>query len=282
MFVRAGSCDFFVDRSSVLSVCESRLGHWNSPGRSPVQLITHTTFATNFRQELTMRSAKSMGRIIGALLVLQLAGLMVPFILLHPLLAPPSFLENAAAVSFQIKVAVFLLFANCALTIGISIGAFQIFRQYSYPMALWLVAVSIIMFLAQAVDNIHLLSMVSLSQEYAKTGVSHPELFQPVAIAMGATRKWSHYTELLVIDGWMFMFYGLLWRSAIVPRTLAVFGLLTVALHITGITLPLWLSYHSVTLMGVPLAFSHIALALWLLVKGFDSQSAIVQMAQPA
>jgi len=194
---------------------------------------------------------------------------MVPFILLLPLLAPPGFLENGATVAFQIKIAVFLFFANCALTIGISIGAFQIFRQHSYTLALWLLALSIIMFLAQAVDNVHLLSMVSLSQEYSKTSASHPELFQPVAIALGATRKWSHYTELLVIDSWMFMFYGLLWRSAIVPRALAAFGLFTLVSHATGITLPLWLSYHSVTLMGVPLAFSHIALALWLMVKGF-------------
>ena len=216
-----------------------------------------------------MISAKSTGRIIGALLVLQLAGLMVPFILLHPLLAPPGWLENAAAVSLQIKIAVFLFFANCALTIGIAVGAFQIFRQYSHTMALWLAALSIIMFVAQAVDNTYLLSMVSLSQEYARTGTSHPEFFQTLAISAGAMRKWAHYTELLVIDGWMFMFYGLLWRAAIVPRALAAFGLLTVALHTTGITLPLWLSYQSVTLMGVPLAFSHIALALWLMVKGF-------------
>ena len=216
-----------------------------------------------------MLSRKSTGRIIGALLVLQLAGLMLPFILLHPLLVPPGFLENGAVVASQIKIAVFLFFANCALTIGIALGAFQIFRQYSYPMALWLVALSIIMFVVQAVDNIYLLSMVSLSQEYAKSGASHPEFFQALAISISSTRKWAHYTELLVIDGWLFMFYGLVWRSAIVPRALVAFGLLTVALHAAGITLPLWLSYKSVTLMGVPLAFSHVAVALWLLVKGF-------------
>src|SRR5205085_10051094 len=131
--------------------------------------------ATIASRRITMLSRKSMGRIIGALLVLQLAGLMLPFILLHPLLVPPGFLENGAVVASQIKIAVFLFFANCALTIGIALGAFQIFRQYSYPMALWLVALSIIMFVFQAVDNIYLLSMVSLSQEYAKSGASHPE-----------------------------------------------------------------------------------------------------------
>lgn len=69
-----------------------------------------------------MRAAKSTGRIIGALLLVQLAGLIVPFVLLLPMTST-DFLANAAGNSSQIKVAVFLLFANCALTIGISIAA---------------------------------------------------------------------------------------------------------------------------------------------------------------
>ena len=45
------------------------------------------------------------------LLFFQLAGLIVPFVLLLPLTTgPQSFLANAAGSSLQIKVAVFLLF----------------------------------------------------------------------------------------------------------------------------------------------------------------------------
>lgn len=214
--------------------------------------------------------ANTIGRVLGVLLVIQLAGLTVPFILLHPLLRPPGFLENAAGVSFQIKVAVLLFFANCALTIGIAITAFPIFRQSSYAMALWLLATSIIMFVMQAVDNVQLLSMLSLSREYAKAGAANADFFQGLAMVLGSTRKWSHYTELLAIDAWMFMFYGLVWRSALVPRALAAFALLTVTLHMLGISLPMFLEYGGVTLMGVPLAVGHVAVAVWLIVQGFD------------
>ena len=215
-----------------------------------------------------MRSAKSVGRIIGVLLLLQLAGLTVPFILMLPLTRGTSeFLANAPGISFQIKLAVFLLFANCALTIGISIAAFPIFRQYSHSMALLLVAASVIMFSLQAVDNAHLLSMLSLSQQYAQTR-GQDELFQALAVVVGSTRRWGHYTELLAIDGWIFVFYSLLYRFALVPRALAVFGLITVMLHCTGITLPLLLGYSSVTLMGATMALSHIALSLWLMTRG--------------
>src|SRR5258705_8813901 len=119
-----------------------------------------------------MRSAKSTGRIIGPLLLLQLAGLMVPFILMLPATAggPSDFLANAAAISFQIKLAVFLLFANCALTIGISVAAYPLFRQHGPSLAILLVAASVIMFALQAVDNAHLLTMLSLSESYAEAG----------------------------------------------------------------------------------------------------------------
>ncbi|MBA3766174.1 MAG: hypothetical protein H0W99_04140 [Acidobacteria bacterium] len=63
-----------------------------------------------------------------------------------------------------------------------------------------------------------------------------------------------------------------MYRFALVPRTLAVFALITVTLHFTGITLPLFLGYRSVTLMGVPMALSHIALALWMMARGFEER----------
>jgi hypothetical protein len=219
-----------------------------------------------------MKSTKSVGRLIGMLLFVQLAGLIVPFVLLLPLTRDPrDYLANAAGASFQIKVAVFLLFANCALTIGIAIAAWPVFRQYSEAMALLLVAVSVIMFSLQAVDNAHVLSMLSLSQQYAQAG-GPDEHFQTLAAVVGSTRRWAHYTELLVIDSWIFVLYSLLYRFAIVPRALAAFGLITVMLHFTGIPLPLFLGYQSVTLMGVPMALSHLALVLWLMTKGMGER----------
>jgi hypothetical protein len=206
------------------------------------------------------------------LLFVQLAGLIVPFVLLRPLTTgPQNYLANAAGYSFQIKAAVFLLFANCALTVGITITAVRVFRQYSEAMTLWLFAVSVIMFLLQAVDNIHVLSMLSLSRQYAQAG-GPAELFQTLAAAVGSTRMWTHFTELLVIDCWIFLLYSVLYRFRLVPRSLAAFGLITVMLHFSGIPLPGFLGYSIVTLMGVPMAVSHITLTIWLLTKGFEER----------
>src|SRR5688572_16262035 len=112
-------------------------------------------------------AAISVGRIVGGLLLVQITGLIVPFAMLHPV-APSKFLAEAAASADQIKVATFLLLANCALALGIALVAAQEFRRYSSPIALLLLGVSGVMFTLQAIDNAHIMSMVDLSRQYVE------------------------------------------------------------------------------------------------------------------
>ena len=220
-----------------------------------------------------MRSAKSVGRIVGMLLLAHLAaGLTVPFVLLRPLVMPPGFLAIAAGNSVQVRAAVLLLFLGSAVSVGIAIAALPVFRRYSSAMALWLLALAVAGFSLQAVDNGALLSMLSLSQEYAKAGAAKAELFQALAVVVGSARRWAHYTFLLVVGSWIFLLYSLLYRFRLVPRALAAFGLLGSVLQITGVTLRGLLGYPPETRLAMPLAPAYVALAVWLMVKGFDER----------
>lgn len=220
-----------------------------------------------------MRSAKSVGRTVGVLLLLHLAaGLTVPFILLHPLVTPPGFLASAAGIPNQVRAAVLLFFVGWAIPIGIASTAWSVFRQYSSAMAFWLLALAVAGFSLQAVDNAHILSMLSLSQEYAKAGVAKAEQFQALAVVVGAARKWSHYTALLVAVSWIFQLCCLLYRSGLVPRALAASGLVGSMLQITGVPLRALLGYPPEMRLAMPLAPAYVALAVWLLVKGLNEQ----------
>lgn len=216
-----------------------------------------------------MRPAKSVGRTVGVLLFVQLVGLMVPFILLLPI-TTPDFLEHAAGVALQIRMAVLLLFALGALTIAIAIVAFPVLREYDLRMALGLLAVSVIWFAMQAVDNAHILTMLSLGQRYAEGGAANAELFGALGELARSSRVWAHYTELLVIEAWFLVLYGLLFRLSLVPRALAGFGLLMVLVHASGITMPRFIGYGSMPTLGFSLALSHLAVGGWLVAKGFD------------
>lgn len=217
-----------------------------------------------------MTSAKTIGRIVGvALLVHLIGGLTVPYILLNAATAPPGFLENAAGSSFQLRTAVLLFLASGALVLGIAIAAWPVFRQYHYGLALWFLALAIANLSLQAGESGTVLSMLSLSQEYGRAGAADASVFRVVADAVGSARRWAHFTQLLTIVSWMFVLYMLLWRTGLVPRVLAILGMITTLMQITGVPLRAFLGYGLIMEMAIPLAPVHLALALWLMVKGF-------------
>lgn len=219
-----------------------------------------------------MRSAKRIGQNIGLLILLQLAGgLLVIFVLLRPLTTPPGFLENAAASSLQLGVAVVLWFVAGALSISIAIATWPLFRRYSSAMALWLVILSVVAFSLLAVENATVMSMLSLSQDYAAAGAPDSEIFKTLRAVFGAARKWAHLTSALVGECMIFVLYSILYRFRLVPRALSVFGLVTVMLKITALTMPFF--GHRVLLpMVLPQPVIYLALALWLVAKGFKER----------
>ena len=160
-----------------------------------------------------------------------------------------------------------LLLVNGAVTIGISIAAWPVLRRTSEALALWLVVLGALMLGVQMVDNIHILSMLSLSQAHAAAGATADSL-REVAIAIGTTRRWAHLSELLVIDAWILVFYLSLIRAGALPRLLSAFGLLTVAAHFVAIPLPGFLGLRAVVEAGMPMALSHVATAGWLVARG--------------
>jgi hypothetical protein len=219
-----------------------------------------------------MLSVRGRGRLVGGLTFLQLAGLIVPFVLLLPIVTPPgAWLADAAASSARIRAGVLLLLVNGAVTIGISIAAWPAIRRTSEALALWLAALSVLMLGVQIVDNIHILSMLSLSQAHVGVGAAGDSL-REVAIAVGTTRRWAHLSELLVIDAWILVFYLGLIRTEALPRFLSAFGLLTVAAHFVAIPLPGFLGLRAVTEAGMPMALSHVATAGWLVARGLEAR----------
>lgn len=218
-----------------------------------------------------MTTATKSGPLIGWLLLIQLAGLIVPFVLLHPLAGgTANALAGGAAAATQIKVAVALLFGNCALTIALSVVAFRALRPHGEGAALWLLVAGGIMFVLQAVDSVHILSLLSLSERYREAGGADGS-FLALAAAVGSTRRWAHVMELVAIDGWVVIFYALMSRVPAVPRPLVVFGFVTVGLHFVGVPLSMFLDRSPNMPMAASMSLSHVALAAWLVTRGIDA-----------
>jgi hypothetical protein len=231
-----------------------------------------------------IRTAKSTGRTIGILLLLQLAaGLTVPFILLHSITTgSPAFLTAAAESSFQIRSAVLISFVGGALTVTLGLTALPVFRRYSNATALWFLIVCVMSFTLDIVHDATVMSMLSLSQQYVSGGAAEPVLYQALGAAVASTRRWAHFTQLVAIGGWIFIFYTSLLRFRLIPRALAALGVIGITLQFTGVTLMMFLGYRVIGEMAMAMLPIQIVTAVWLMVKGFDERHLPLRTAEHA
>jgi hypothetical protein len=167
---------------------------------------------------------------------------------------------------------VLLSFVGSALTISLGITALPIFRRYSNATALWFLVVCAVSCTLDVVHNATVLSMLSLSREYVTGGAVDTGLYQALGAAVASTRRWAHWTQLVAIGGWLFVFYSSLLRFALIPRALTAIGLIGVALQFTGVTLMMFLGYRVVGEMAMPMLPIQITVAVWLMVKGFGER----------
>lgn len=217
--------------------------------------------------------SKPVGRVVGLLLLVQLAtGLILPYVLLLPMSAPGgAFLEAAAGMAGTVRLSVLMLLVGGAASLGIAIAVWPFVRGRQHRLALWLLALAVVNFTLQLIENAHWLSLLSISEAYGAAGGADAELFRVLGLAAHAAFRWAHYSHILVVAGWLFTLYLLFHRAAIVPRPITTFGLGAALLHLVGITLPAFGGYRMAygDLFGAPLGVASLLLALWLMVKGF-------------
>jgi hypothetical protein len=219
-----------------------------------------------------MEAGIRAGRIIGVLIIIQMVGgVMVNFVLEAPLFGAPGFLVNAASHSRQIGLAVVLGLIIEALWVGIAITAFPVFYQRTRAMALWFVALAGVVLAVAVVENAAVMSMVSVSEAYAKASAAGREQLETVRVVVASARNWPHFMGRIFDGVTIFVLYAVSYRFALIPRVLAGFGLLAVMLQVTGVAMPLF-GHDVVFPMLAPLGLSQLILAVWLITKGFRGQ----------
>ncbi len=221
-----------------------------------------------------MQDARNAGRIVGVLIALQIpAGVVGNFVLTAPVFAAPGFLVNAATHPMHLTLSALVGIATGLLSLGVAITTFPVLRRHGESLALWLFGLAIANFALAVVEQIALLSLVSLSNAYNSAAVPDEALFQALRGVVSAARNWAHYVHLVIAGGTLFVFFGALCRHALVPRVLAAFGIVASLLQMTSVAMPLFGRDVSFPLLA-PMGLAMLATAAWLLIKGFDNRHA--------
>ena len=216
-----------------------------------------------------MASHLKTGRIIGALLLLQVAvGILLNFVFTAPLFGEPGFLINAAPHATQIAQSVLLSIAMGLVSLTIACMLYPLFKTYSQPLAMFYFALVTAGFALTVAENISMMSMLSLSKAYAEYGATQESLYQGLRIVVKETRNWTHYLSLIVSGVTIFTFYLTTLRFKLIPRALSAFGLLACMSQLIAIAMPLFGQGVDFRLIA-PLGICEILLGLWLIAKGF-------------
>jgi hypothetical protein len=146
-------------------------------------------------------------------------------------------------------------------------------KKYSEALALGYVALRIIEAVVIIAAVVSALSLIALSQEYVKAGAPDASYFQTLGTSFLAIR--AHWVSTML--GIFFslgalLFYYLLYQSKLVPRFISVWGLIGVALILTWNLLDLF-GISAGMILALPIILNEIFLAIWLIVKGFDSSA---------
>ncbi|MGH8240650.1 MAG: DUF4386 family protein, partial [Steroidobacteraceae bacterium] len=179
------------------------------------------------------------GRIAGALIIVQMiGGYLSNFVLLEPATAPPGFLVNAAPHALRVAASALLGIVTGGLSAAVAITVLPILRKHSEAMALWFLALAIAALSLAVVESGTVMSLLTLSQAYAASNNADPAAFAGLRGVVASSRNWAHFTHIVVGGTTFLVFYITLYRFALIPRALAAFGMLAVALQITTVSMP--------------------------------------------
>ncbi|CAM3711072.1 DUF4386 domain-containing protein [Marinicrinis lubricantis] len=129
-----------------------------------------------------------------------------------------------------------------------------------------------------AIGAVGILGLLHLSIEYQAGSLAGEEALNTAGFLLQAFHRWTFMLGPNFMLGLnTFLYSYLLFRTGIVPRGLALFGMITAVLVIIAGLLDMFEIVEPMStakgIIALPVAVYEMSLAVWLIVKGFSKQN---------
>jgi hypothetical protein len=223
-----------------------------------------------------MNDDRKTAIIVGVLFIIGTVAGILSVVFSTSILDGPDFLIKVSANENQFMIAaLFVLTMGLALAL-VPVMLFPIFKKYNEAIALGYVvfrgALETVTYIAMVITWLFLLI---LSQEYVKAGAPDASYFQTLGTLLLKGNELISTVLIIVFSLGALMLYYLFYRSKLIPRWISVWGFIAILLHlVTGflILFHLMSPFSTInTIMNLPIFLQEMVMAVWLIVKGFDS-----------
>lgn len=222
-----------------------------------------------------MNSNRKAARITGVLFILAAVSAVIGLKLYDPLLNNPDYLMDGPKYNSQIALGALMELILVVSAVGTATTMFPLLRKYNETIALWHVCFRFLEAIIITVGVISVLSLLTLSHEFAAAGTQDAAAFQPSGILLKAIHDWTFMLGPLFMLGINTIMYSyIFYRTRLVPRPLATLGITGAICVFICALLVMFGVIEQISFWGgilaVPVAANEMILAVWLLTKGFN------------
>jgi len=228
-----------------------------------------------------MNSNKKIARIVGVLFITATVSAVLSGFLVGPILDDPDYLIIVSANENQVLIAVLLEIILAVSVVGIAVFLFPLFRKHNEALALGYVGLRILEGVIIIVGAISALLLLALSQEFV-AGTPDASYFQTLGTLLLEERDWTFLLGPVIVFSLNSLILNyLLYQSRLVPRFISVWGLIGATLLLAAGLLAMFDIYNidSTVFLAAPIGVNEMVLAVWLIVKGFNSSAIVMESA---
>ncbi len=187
-----------------------------------------------------------------------------------PVGAPADFAWLAANGNRVVSTAV-IEFVWAGTGMGIAVALYPVLRKFNPALALGSVIGRVVENVFILVATLSLLALLTVSQEAVASAVTESNLLL-------ALREWDHeFVMLIPFAVGSFLYNVVLYRSRLVPRWLAGWGIVAIVLSLVPAMYAGFTQEFGFTtinnVLSAPIALQEMTLAVWLIVKGFSARA---------
>lgn len=216
---------------------------------------------------------KAIARIAGTLFIVATVAVLVGSAFLGSV-SSKDYLTKMAENQDQVALGVLFRFIGAFASAAIAISLYPVLRRYRQGLALGSVGFRVIEATFYLLGAVSVLLLLTLSQEFVKTGSSNSGLFQMQGTLLKALDDWAGLAAVFAFYVGGLLYYLAFYQTRLVPRWLSAWGVAGVTLGLVAALLILFdvAGYMSTTqiVLNIPIGLQEMVLAVWLIAKGFS------------
>jgi hypothetical protein len=196
--------------------------------------------------------------------------------LTEPVLNAPDYLVSVSENETKILIGMLLVLVMAIADSGIAVAVYPVLKKHNVNVAIGYVCARVVESVIFILDVVSMLTLVTLSHAFVEAGAPEASYYQTAGELLLAARDWGGHVvlDVAVFPLGALLFYTVLYRAKLVPRWLSGWGLVAAILYWASSLLVMFdlltpLSSPHIA-MQAPLGLQEVALAIWLIVKGFN------------